>query len=180
MVQFSISVSDFQQENDVKTSGKNSLHERVQSLEDRLSIYQLVAGYGYAVDGCNASAVGSFYSENGSYAVGDVGTFEGREQIAGITKQSGHRNLVAVGCGHVSTVPYVVIDNDRATATCHTMLILHGKDGFYVDRLSASRLELSRKPDGGWQIELRQNYMLNGDPRGPALLAGLDEGPGSA
>ena len=179
MVQFSISVFDGER-NDVKTSGKNSLEKRVQSLEDRLSIYQLVAGYGYAADGCNADAVGSFYSKDGSYAVGDVGTFQGREQIAGITRQSGHRDLVATGCGHVSTVPYVVINGDRATATCHTMLIKNGKEGFYVDRLSASRLELSRKPDGGWQIERRQNYMLNGDPRGPELLARLDQGPESA
>jgi ketosteroid isomerase-like protein len=161
----------------VQNSSGNSLEERMRSLEDRLAIYQLVAGYGYAVDGCNADAVGSFYAEGGSYAVGDVGTFRGREQIAGITSQSGHRNLVGNGCGHVSTLPYVVIDNDRATATCHTMLIKRGKDGFCVDRLSASRLELSRKPDGGWQIEHRQNYMLNGDPKGPALLARLDEAP---
>jgi hypothetical protein len=161
----------------VRISGKSSLEERVRNLEDRLAIYQLVAGYGYAVDGCNAHAVGSFYSERGSYAVGDVGTFEGREQIAGITQQSGHRSLVANGCGHVCTLPYVVIEDDRATATCHTMLIKRGEDGFYVDRLSASRLELSRNPDGEWQIEHRQNYMLNGDPQGPALLARLNEGP---
>ena len=44
MVQFSISVFDGER-NDMKTSGKNSLEERMQSLEDRLSIYQLVAGY---------------------------------------------------------------------------------------------------------------------------------------
>jgi hypothetical protein len=162
------------QEKDVKTIGKDSLEERMRRLEDQLAIYQLVAGYGYAVDGCNADAVGSFYSVDGNYAVGDVGTFKGREQIADITKQSGHRALVARGCGHVSTMPFVVIDNNRAIATCHTMLIVNGADGFHVERLSASRLELSRKPDGEWQIEHRQNHLLNGDPSGPALLAQLD------
>ena len=161
----------------MKKSDQNSLEERVQSIEDRLSIYQLVAGYGYAVDGCNADAVGSFYSEDGCYVVDDVGKFEGREQIAGITRQSGHQKLVAVGCGHVSTLPYVVIEGDRATATCHTMLIKKGKDGFHVDRLSASRLDLLRKPDGGWQIEHRQNYLLNGSSDGPALLARFGAGP---
>lgn len=157
-------------------SGK-SMDERLRNLEDRLSIYQLISGYGYAVDGCNADAVGSLFSEDGRYAVGDVGTFKGREGIADITRQPGHRQLVAMGCGHLSTLPYVVIDGDRATATCHTMLIKNGKDGFYVDRLSASRLELSRKPDGSWQIDHRQNHMLNGDAAGPRLLARLKEGP---
>lgn len=161
----------------MKTNGKSSLEKRLQSLEDQLSIYQLVCGYGYAVDGCNGEAVGSFYSEDGSYAVGDVGTFKGREQIAGITANPGHRALVGKGCAHLSTMPYVVIDGDRATATCHTMLIKSGNDGFCVDRLSASRFELSRKLDGGWQIDHRQNYLLNGDAAGPALLARLQERP---
>ncbi len=159
---------------------KNSLAKRLQALEDQLSIYQLVCGYGYAVDGCNEQAVGSLYSENGVYAVGDVGAFEGRQRIAGITTQPGHRARIATGCGHLSTLPYVVVAGDRATATCHTMVVMQGKDGFYVDRLSASRLELSRTPDGGWQIDHRQNHVLNGGAAGPALLARLREGPGSA
>ncbi len=159
------------------TGAKKSLEERLQQLEDRLAIYQLVCGYGYAVDGCNGEAVGSFYSADGSYSVGDVGAFKGREQIAGITVNPRHRALVAKGCAHVSTLPYVVIDGDRATATCHTLLIKKVDDGFRVERLSASRLELSRKPDGAWQIELRQNHMLDGDAAGPALLARLQELP---
>jgi ketosteroid isomerase-like protein len=160
-----------------KPQSEKSLAERLQVLEDRLSIYQLVCGYGYAVDGCNAQAIGSLYSENGVYAVGDVGSFEGRGRIAGIAAEPGHRERVATGCGHLSTLPYVVIDGDRATATCHTMVVMKGKDGFHVDRLSASRLELSRTADGKWQIDHRQNYPLNGDAAGPALLARLQEGP---
>jgi len=161
----------------LKRQSEKSLAERLQELEDRLSIYQLVCGYGYAVDGCNAEAIGSLYSENGVYAVGDVGSFEGRDRIAGIADERGHRERIAAGCGHLSTLPYVVIDGDRATATCHTMVIMRGKDGFHVDRLSASRLELSRQPDGQWRIDHRQNYPLDGDAAGPALLARLREGP---
>jgi ketosteroid isomerase-like protein len=158
-------------------SERSSIERRLRALEDQIAIYQLVCGYGYAIDGCNAEAVGSFYAEDGVYAVGDRGTFEGRQKIAGIASSPGHLSLVQGGVAHISTLPYVVIDGDRASATCHTMVVRHGEDGFYPFRLSASRLELSRKPEGGWQIDHRQNYMLQGDPSAPALLARLTEGP---
>jgi ketosteroid isomerase-like protein len=162
------------------TSDQNSVEARLRALEDRLAIYQVICGYGYAVDGLNADAVGSCYVEDGIYAVGDIGAFEGRERIAAITRDPGHRQLVATGCAHMSSLPHVVVKGDRATATCHTMVAMHNKDGFYIGRLSASRLELARQSQGDWKIVHRQNYMLSGDPAGPALLGRLKDGPQDA
>jgi len=157
-----------------------SVEERLQALEDRQAIYQVICGYGYAVDGLNAAGVGSFYEDDGVYAVGDIGKMEGRETIEAITRDPGHLAYVAAGCAHISTLPYVVIDGDRAVATCHTMVNMHGKDGFFIGRLSASRIELNRQDDGGWKITYRQNTMLNGDPAGSQLLGRLNEGPKAA
>ncbi len=154
-----------------------TVEERLRVVEDRLAIAQLVCGYGYAVDGCNAEAVGSFYAEDGVYAVAGANTWTGRDAVAGITASPGHLSLVGAGCAHISTAPYIVLDGDRASATCHTMVASHRDDGYYIARLSASRLELSRKADGGWQIDHRQNYLLDGAKEGPALLARLKEGP---
>jgi hypothetical protein len=154
-----------------------SLEARLSALEDRLAIYQVICGYGYAVDGLNADAVGACYVEDGVYAVGDIGAFEGRDRIAAITRDPGHLNLVGVGCAHMSTLPHVVIDGDRASATCHTMVAQYGENGFVIGRLSASRLELVRQGPGDWKIVHRQNFMLNGNPAGPALLGRLKEGP---
>ena len=36
-----------------------SVEARLQALEDRLAIFQVICGYGYAVDGLNAEAVGA-------------------------------------------------------------------------------------------------------------------------
>jgi ketosteroid isomerase-like protein len=157
-----------------------AIARRLQALEDQIAIYQIVCGYGYAVDGCNADAVGSFYAEDGVYAVADMEPFVGRARVAQITRDDGHRSYVNGGCAHMSTLPHVVIDGDKAVATCHTSVMRHGEDGFYIFRLSASRIQLSRKPEGGWQIDHRQNYLLNGDKEGPALLARLKEGPKAA
>ncbi|KMS52003.1 hypothetical protein V474_02840 [Novosphingobium barchaimii LL02] len=157
-----------------------SIEDRLQALEDRQAIYQVVCGYGYAVDGLNGPAVGSFYEDQGVYAVGDIGKMEGRETIEAITRDPGHLGFVGAGCAHISTLPYVVVDGDQAVATCHTMVNMHGDNGFFIGRLSASRIELARQPEGGWKIVYRQNYMLNGDPAGSQLLGRLNEGPSLA
>lgn len=154
-----------------------TIEERLLELEDRQAIYQVVCGYGYSVDGCNAESVGNRYTENGIYAVGDMPSWVGREAVAGITASPGHLKLVGVGCAHMSTLPFVVIEGDRAVATCHTMVPMHGENGFFIGRLSASRIELVREGDGQWRIVHRQNYMLDGKPEGPALLGRLNEGP---
>jgi ketosteroid isomerase-like protein len=73
-----------------------------------------------------------------------------------------------------------VINGDMAIATCHTMVNMHGENGFFIGRLSASRIELARQGDGTWKIVYRQNYMLNGGPAGSQLLARLNEGPQAA
>jgi len=156
-----------------------SLEDRLQALEDQLAIYQVICSYGYAVDGCNSDAVASVYAEDGVYAVGDIGAFEGRDRIAAITRDEGHLGLVGRGCAHMSSLPFVVLDGDCATATCHTMVAMKNEDGFYIGRLSASRISLSRDTSGVWRIDHRQNYMLNGDKAGPALLTRLKEGPGA-
>lgn len=157
-----------------------SIEARLLELEDRQAIYQVVCGYGYAVDGLNANAVGECYEDDGIYAVGDIGNIEGREMIEAITRDPGHLAYVGAGCAHMSTLPFVVIDGDRAVATCHTMVNMHGDDGFFIGRLSASRIQLARQPDGGWKIVHRQNYMLDGNPKGSRLLGRLKEGPNAS
>lgn len=154
-----------------------SVEDRLRAIEDRLAIYQTICGYGYAVDGLNAEAVGNSYVQDGVYAVGDIGAFEGRDAIAAITRDPDHLNYVGNGCAHISTLPYVNIVGDRASATCHTMVGMHGEDGYFIGRLSASRLELARQPDGSWQIVHRQNYLLDGNPAGSQLLGRLKDGP---
>lgn len=150
-----------------------SVEERLQMLEDHEAIRQIVAAYSYSVDGCNAESVGSLYTEDGIYAVGDMDPFVGRDRVAAITGDSGHRQLVANGCAHISLPPYIEVDGDQAVATCHTMVPRHDDKGFHIWRLSASRLELVRESDGEWRIKKRSNWLLDGNPKGPEMLGQL-------
>jgi uncharacterized protein (TIGR02246 family) len=152
----------------------DAIEARLRKLEDQIAIYQVINGYGYAVDGLNGEAVGECYTDDGIYAVGEI---KGREAIEAITRDPGHLAYVGAGCAHMSTVPHVLIEGDKAVATCHTMVPMHGDSGFFIGRLSASRINLERQADGAWKIVHRQNYMLNGDSAASQLLGRLKEGP---
>ena len=82
--------------------------------------------------------------------------------------------VVVIGCGGTGPVMARQFVEQGAKVL---MVARHGEDGFFVGRLSASRIQLARQSDDGWQIAHRQNYMLDGSPQGPAMLARLNEGP---
>jgi ketosteroid isomerase-like protein len=155
------------------TKANMTIEERLQRLEDHEAIRQVLAGYGYSVDGLNYDSVADFYTENGRYMVDDTLDFQGRERVASITKDAGHRALVAGGVAHVALPPYIVVEGDEAAATCHTMIPRKGEDGYYIWRLSASRLDLVREADGQWRIAKRQTWSQDGNTKGPGMLADL-------
>src|SRR5690349_16472873 len=99
----------------------------------------------------NGDAVGACFAADAVYAVGDHGAFNGRDEIAAITTDPRYAAMIRGGCGHTSTVPYVVLQGDRAAATCHTAVVQHNEQGFYIARTSAARMELSRTPGGAWE-----------------------------
>ena len=149
-----------------------TVEERLQKLEDQQAIYQVVCGYGYSVDGCNAASVGDRYVEDGVYAVGDMPSWIGREAIAAITRDPGHLGLVGAGCAHLSSLPFVVIEGDRAVATCHTMVPMHGESGFFIGRLSASRIELVRAGDGNGGSFIGRTTCSTASPKARRCWAG--------
>ena len=155
----------------------DNFEDRLRAVEDHIAVTQLVSAYSYAIDGRNKDVLGKIYAQDGVYAVADTGRFEGRAAIQSIADMDQHVDLVRNGCAHISTNPHVVVEGDRAVATCHTMVARKGDEAFYIWRLSASRIECVRKPDGGWEIIHRQNYMLDGNPAAPALLARMVDPP---
>jgi hypothetical protein len=157
---------------------------RLQKVEDHLAIYQLMSGYGYAVDGLNAAFIEAMYAPNGVYEVPGLLKYESAAEVATVTRDEGTLAFVRSGAAHTVPLPYVVIEGDRATATSYHIILRKGAfggDHHQIARASACRWELSRKPDGsGWQVDYRKNIPLDGSPEGPALLARLAEGPGEA
>jgi hypothetical protein len=153
-----------------------ALEARLRLLEDHLEITQLVAQYGPAVDSGSAEATAGLWTEGGTFdAVGAI-EMHGRGQIVGMVRGEGHQALIRDGCGHVLTVPHVVVDGDVAEGRSYALNIRWDEQAqrFWVARVSANTWRWVRTP-AGWRIAARVNANLDGTPEHRQMLA-----PGAA
>ncbi|MEU2255182.1 nuclear transport factor 2 family protein [Nocardia xishanensis] len=142
---------------------------RLRRVEDELAIGQLVARYGPAVDAAAADAAAELWTEDGSYDV--EGWFmDGRDEVRAMVRSAEHRGLVERGCTHFLGPVATVIEGDRATAVCESLLVVHRDGRFVVARAGANRFELTRTADG-WKIQRRVTRALDGTPESRDLLA---------
>jgi ketosteroid isomerase-like protein len=149
-----------------------ALEARVRVLEDHLEITQLVAQYGPAVDSGSAEAAANLWTEDGTFdAVGAL-EMRGRGQIAGMVRSEGHQSLIRNGCGHVLTVPHVVVNGDAAEGRSYALNIRWDAEAqrFWVGRVSANTWRWARTPQG-WRIADRVNANLDGTPEHRQMLA---------
>jgi hypothetical protein len=150
----------------------DALAARVRTLEDHLEITQLVLQYGPSVDSGSAEATAALWTEDGTFdAVGAI-TMRGHDEIAGMVRSAGHRDLILNGCGHVLTPPHVVVDGDEAQGRSYALNIRWDADQqrFWVARVSANTWRWRRTADG-WRITERVNANLDGTPEHRAMLA---------
>jgi len=150
-----------------------ALERRVRLLEDQIAIYQVMAAYGPAADSGSTEQAITLWSEDGVYDLHSR-VMTGREEIAHELEGEWHQGLIAHGSGHIVSMPHVVIDGDRAVATCHSRLYRRGGDTYRVISCSANRWEFTRSTRG-WQVTRRISRRLDGSRESHALLAsGVD------
>ena len=139
------------------------LVNRVQALEDQVEIMQLVAQYGPSVDSGRGEATAALRTEDGSFDAVPFYEMRGREDIANMVRGPGHQRLINNGCGHVLTVPHIVVDGDEATGRSYALNIRWdpAADRFWVARVSANTWRWVRTPQG-WRIADRVNAALDG------------------
>lgn len=143
---------------------------------DELAVMRILASYSPRVDSGDAEGVAALWTEDGVYDV-DTGRLDGRAGIEEMVRGEAHQGLIAHGCGHVPSLPVVLLDGDRAVATGYTQLVARSsRPGRYtVLRVTASRWELERRgpvdaPDRGWRVVLRTARAVTDDGEGRALL----------
>jgi len=149
-----------------------ALVARVRLLEDQMEITQLVAQYGPNVDSGSADDDAALWTGNGTFdAVGAV-TMRGHDEIAAMVDGEGHQGLIVNGCGHVLTVPHVVVNGDDAHGRSYALNIRWDaeQERFWVARVSANTWKWSRTP-AGWRITERINANLDGTPEHRQMLA---------
>ncbi len=159
---------------------QKSLEERVRALEDQHAIYQLISAYGPAADSCNMADIARIWREDGVYEIGGIGVFEGHAGLKEAFDGAFHQGIVKDGSAHASSLPHVVIDGDRATATHYGTLYAHRDGKFSCIRVIASRWLLVRTEAKGWQIARRTNMLLDGGEGARKLLSEAMKGPDAA
>ncbi|TCJ32998.1 nuclear transport factor 2 family protein [Parafrankia sp. BMG5.11] len=148
-----------------------TLATRIARLEDQVEIMQLVAQYGPAVDSGSADAAAELWTEDGTFDAVPQLRMRGRDDIVAMVN-GGHQRLIQGGCGHVLTVPHIVVDGDEATGRSYALNIRWDTDAdrFWVARVSANTWRWTRTPQG-WRISERVNANLDGTPEHRAMLA---------
>jgi ketosteroid isomerase-like protein len=148
------------------------LAAKVRALEDRIEIMQLVAQYGPAVDSGSGEAAAALWTDDGTFDAVPHLRMRGREDIAAMVRGDGHQSLIRGGCGHVLTVPHIVVDGDHATGRSHALNIRWDPDAgrFWVARVSANTWRWVRTPQG-WRIAERINANLDGTAEHRQMLA---------
>lgn len=147
------------------------LSAQVRVLADQVEIMQLVAQYGPAVDSGSGGAAAALWTEDGIFDAIPHLRMRGRDDIAAMVNVS-HQSLIRDGCGHVLTVPHIVVDGDRATGRNYSLQLRWDADAgrFLVFRVSASTWRWVRTPQG-WRIAERINAPLDGTPEHRDMLA---------
>jgi len=144
--------------------------DRLQALEDREAIRNLIASYGALADSGDAEGVALLWTEDGVYAVDGFPEARGHAAIAALITGPVHQALMARGCAHVLGAPVIALDGDRATALCHSVVLAKTDERWEAARVAANRWELARTPEG-WRVTRRDNALLDGREAARALMA---------
>ena len=154
------------------------LAARIRVLEDQVEIMQLVAQYGPAVDSGSGEAAAALWTDDGTFDAVPHLQMRGRDDIVDMVHGDGHQSLIRGGCGHVLTVPHILVDGDRATGRSYALNIRWDAEAgrFWVARVSANTWRWVRTPEG-WRITERINANLDGTAEHRQMLAPLARTP---
>ena len=157
----------------------STLEDRIRAIEDRLEIYNLIAGHPPSADTGADYFTRAVYVADGELDLGRGKATAGNEAIAAVTKTPAHQAAIAGGLAHFAGLPRIELDGDRAVVTSYLQILAphptadeievpaHGATrGYRIHRVGANRWELVRTPQG-WKIKRRSYRTLDGSE--PAL-----------
>jgi SnoaL-like domain len=146
------------------------LEKRVQALEDRLEIIQLIMSYPLALDSGAEKPCRAAWAENGVF---DRGSNDPAEHSGGYQGAYGVETIIEEfngpalqhardrGLAHLMTAPHLAIHGNKAVATNYNQLVEREGNEFHTTRVTANRWELVRQ-NGKWVIERRVLRLLTG------------------
>jgi hypothetical protein len=165
------------------TKDPRSLDQRLRAIEDRLEIYNLIAGHPPSADTGADYYTEAVYTEDGVFDRGaHLPGAKGNKAIAAIVKSPSHQEAIAAGIAHFAGLPYVELDGDEAVVTSYLQILTprktgesvevpnHGSSrGYHIHRVVTSRWELVRTT-AGWKIKRRMMRLVDGSEPAREIL----------
>jgi hypothetical protein len=164
---------------------QTSLEQRLRAIEDRLEIYNLIAGHPPSADTGAAAYAEAVYSEDGVFDRGPgLSGAIGNKEIAANLKSPGHQAAIAGGLAHFTGLPHIAIDGDRAVVISYLQILTprksgeevevpnHGASrGYHIHRVVTNRWDLVRT-SSGWKIKRRTLRLVDGSEPSRDILRG--------
>jgi hypothetical protein len=163
---------------------RHALEDRIRAIEDRLEIYNLIAGHPPSADTGADYFTRAVYMEDGELDLGRGKATAGHEAIAAVTRTPAHQTAIAGGLAHFAGLPRIELDGDRAVVTSYLQILTphptaflhevpnHGvSKGFRIHRVAANRWELERTT-AGWKIRRRTVRTIDGSEPPREILRG--------
>jgi hypothetical protein len=164
------------------TDSKHSLEDRLRAVEDRLEILNLIASHPPSADTGADDYIRTIYLDDGVIDLGGGKAANGKEAVAAMVREQGHRAAIAGGLAHFAGLPHIAISGDEAVVTSYLQILTphptaepvevpnHGvSKGFHIHRVGANRWELKRTR-AGWKIKRRTLRPLDGSEPARELL----------
>ena len=161
---------------------RGTLEDRVRAIEDRLEIYNLIAGHPPSADTGADYYTRAVYTEDGVFDRGPHAGGTGNAAIAAVVKTPEHRAAIEGGLARFCGLPHVELDGDRAAVTSYLQILTPDPDGapvalsnhgtskgFRIHRVAANRWELVRTREG-WKIARRTLRPLDGSEPARQIL----------
>jgi len=162
-----------------------ALQQRLRAIEDRLEIYNLIAGHPPSADTGADYYTEAVYTEDGVFDRGvNLPGAAGNKAIAAIVKSPAHQEAIAGGIAHFAGLPYVELHGDEAVVISYLQILTprktgeaievpnHGASrGYHIHRVVTSRWELTRIA-AGWKIKRRTIRLVDGSEPSREILRG--------
>lgn len=168
------------------TVGENpSLEQRIRAIEDRLEIYNLIAGHPPSADTGADYYAEAVYAEDGEFERGaGLSGAVGNKAIAAMLTSPGHQAAIADGLAHFTGLPHIAIDGDNAVVISYLQILTPNKSGdaievpnhgasrgYHIHRVVTSRWDLHRTA-AGWKIKRRSIRLVDGSEPSREILRG--------
>lgn len=170
-------------------ANSRTMEQRIAAIEDRLEIYNLIAGHPPSADTGADYYAEAVYAEDGVLDRGaDLKGAAGNKAVAAMLKSPGHQAAIAGGLAHFAGLPHVTLNGDTAVVISYLQILAprqagelievpnHGSSrGYHIHRVVITRWDLIRTASG-WKIKRRTIRLVDGSEPSRELLRGALQG----